>query len=229
MSPQFKYFSTFTMFRVLLLALVASAAAFAPGRLARTKTTVEMSTKTTIYSTSVFDNAVKSFAETYPQAYNRGWGPTALAERWNGRHAMFGWVALIATAYAKGHGLFPEGDVALSVKDWGTLAYIYGGSITNERAIVIVGHLHCLLMSVCATVAPLSSQTKLYYDAGDVKEVAAGLIPKAVPGFNAGAELMNGRMAMLGLVALISVSTIYQIPILDVMYVLLSSSIYIPC
>ena len=52
-----------------------------------------------------------------PQAaYNRGWGPTTKAERWNGRHAMFGWIALLATGYAKGHGLIPNGDVPLDLK-----------------------------------------------------------------------------------------------------------------
>ena len=33
-------------------------------------------------SMSVFDNAVKDWADTYPSAYNAGWGPTTLAERW---------------------------------------------------------------------------------------------------------------------------------------------------
>lgn len=156
------------------------------------------------------------FEKSYPQAYARGWGPTPLAERWNGRHAMFGWVALIATAYAKGHNLFPDGDLALNVKDWGTLAYVYGGSITNERAIIIVGHLHCLFVSVCAAVAPLSTQQKLYYQPGDDKEEPAGLIIKPVPGINADNELMHGRFAMIGLIALCATSAIYQMPILDV-------------
>lgn len=201
------------MFRAIIIALVASSAvAFAPARIARQNT----ASKINMFSPSVFENAVKGFAETYPQAYNRGWGPTPLAERWNGRHAMFGWVALIATAYAKGHNLFPEGDVSLNVNDWGTLAYIYGGSITNERAIILIGHLHCLFVSLCATIAPLSTQQKLYYEPGSVKEAAAGLIPKANVGITESAELINGRMAMLGLVALVGVSTVYQMPILDV-------------
>jgi hypothetical protein len=58
-----------------------------------------------------------------------------------GRHAMFGWIALLVTGYCKGHGLIPQADLALDLKEWGTLAYLYGGSISNERAIIIVGEL----------------------------------------------------------------------------------------
>lgn len=56
-----------------------------------------------------------------------------------GRHAMFGWIALLVTGYCKGHGLIPQANLALDVKEWGTLAYMYGGTISNERAIIIVG------------------------------------------------------------------------------------------
>lgn len=52
----------------------------------------------------------------FQAAYNRGWGPTTKAERWNGRHAMFGWIALLVTGYAKGHGLIPNPDTALDLK-----------------------------------------------------------------------------------------------------------------
>lgn len=124
----------------------------------------------------LFVNAVKEWKEAYPVAYNAGWGPTTKAERWNGRHAMFGWVALIATGYAKSHGLIPNPDTVLDMKDWGTLAYIYGGSITNERAIIMVGHLHLLMFSVCAAIAPLSFQDRLYLTKGEEHEPAAGLI-----------------------------------------------------
>ena len=195
---------------IVICALLASVAAFAPSRIAQ-KNAVKLN-----LNPKVFEDATKQFQAEYPAAYNKGWGPTTKAERWNGRHAMFGWVALIATAYFKGHGLIPNGELALDLKDWGTLAYIYGGSISNERAIIIVGHLHLLLFSVCAAVAPLSGQDKLYLEDGEAPEPAAGLIPKAAPGLTLGAELLNGRLAMLGLTALVVVSTVYQIPVLDV-------------
>lgn len=201
------------MFRsILIAALIASVAAFAPTRMARTNTV----TSVKMFAPSLFENAVKEFAKSYPAAYAKGWGPTPKAEVWNGRHAMFGWIALLFTGYAKSHGMIPNGDVALDLKEWGTLAYVYGGSISNERAIAIVGHLHLLFFSVCAAVAPLAKQDKLYYEPGEKVEVGAGLIPKASPGLTASAELLNGRIAMLGITALMIVSTVYQIPILDV-------------
>ena len=112
-------------------AILACTSAFAPTRAIRARSSA--------VSMSVFDKAVKDWATEYPAAYNVGWGPTTKAERWNGRHAMFGWVALLVTGYCKGHGLIPNPDTLLDLKEWGTLAYLYGGSISNERAIIIVG------------------------------------------------------------------------------------------
>jgi hypothetical protein len=62
-----------------------------------------------------------------------GWGVTTKAERWNGRHAMFGWFAIILTGYAKSHGLIPNPEVALDLKQWGTLSILAGPqTISNE-------------------------------------------------------------------------------------------------
>jgi hypothetical protein len=165
--------------------------------------------------TTVFEKKTQEWAERYPVLYKYGWGPTAKAERWNGRHAMFGWAALIATAYCKGHGLIPDGDVALDVKTWGPLAYTYGGSISNERAIIIVGHLHLLLFSVFAAVAPLSNQDKLYLEDGEEMEKPAGVFIKATPGLTAGAELLNGRLAMLGITTIVLMSVTSGTSVLD--------------
>ena len=121
----FRFFACF--------ALVASASAFVQSRGAL------RSRAAPIKMVSIFDKAVKEWAAEYPAIYNVGWGPTTKAERWNGRHAMFGWVALLVTGYCKGHGLIPNPETALDLKEWGTLAYLYGGSISNERAIIIVG------------------------------------------------------------------------------------------
>jgi Chlorophyll A-B binding protein len=195
--------------RLFVLAMVlAVAVAFAPSRMA-------VRPQAAAVKMSVFDKAVEDWSKSYPVPFSVGWGPTTKAERWNGRHAMFGWVALIATGYAKSHGLIPSADALLDTKDWGTLAYIYGGSITNERAVIIVGHLHLLLFSVCAAVAPLSYQDKLYLEKGESDEPAAGLIPKIAPGLTKEAELLNGRLAMLGLVVLLITSSVNQTPILD--------------
>ena len=62
------------------------------------------------------DEAVAAWKKEYPSIYAAGWGPTTKAERWNGRHAMFGWIALLATGYAKAHGLIPNPDTLLDTK-----------------------------------------------------------------------------------------------------------------
>lgn len=200
--------------KLFLFAIFCCAvSAFAPSNRLSSKLNVQ--SKSTL-SMSVFDNAVKEWAKTYPAPYSFGWGPTTKAERWNGRHAMFGWVALLVTGYAKGHGLIPNAEQLLDVKEWGTLAYLYGGSISNERAVILIAHLHFLLFSVFGAVAPLSTQDKLWIEDGEEHEPAAGLIPKIVPGLTKEAELLNGRLAMLGIVVLLIVATVNQTPILDV-------------
>ena len=78
-----------------------------------------------------------------------------------------------------------------------------------------MGHLHLLLFSFCAAVAPLSFQDNLYLGKGEEPEAAPGPFVPPVPGLPKPAELPNGRLAMLGLVVLLVTSTVTQTPILD--------------
>ena len=203
----------------LLLAAVPSALAFtAPLRAspmrAASRSTMKMATG------SVFENAVNDFKESFPAFYAKGWGPTTKAERWNGRHAMFGWFAMVFTGYAQAHNLIPDFDTPLDLKEWGTLATLYGTqTITNGRAIILIAHVHALMMSVCAAIAPLSYQDKLFLEDGEADEPAAGLVPAMDTGLTKSAELWNGRVAMLGLVALVVTSVWSETPVLDVINV----------
>lgn len=168
---------------------------------------------------SVFEDAQNQFAAEFPEYAKYGWGPSAKAERWNGRHAMFGWAAIIATGYAKAHNLIPDADQMLDPKVWGTLAYTVGTqSITNERAVILAGHMHALAVSICATVAPLSFQDPLFLDAdnGEKDAPAPGVIPSFVPGLTPEAEIFNGRMAMMGLVVTATIALATGTPFLDV-------------
>lgn len=172
-----------------------------------------------VVGAGVFESAQAEFAKEFPEYSKYGWGPTAKAERWNGRHAMFGWAAIIATGYCQAHNLIPNADQMLDTKVWGTLAYTQGTeSITQERAVILAGHLHALAVSVCATVAPLSFQDKLFLDPDENEkdEPAPGLIPSFVPGLTPEAEIFNGRMAMMGLVVTSTIALTTGTPFLDV-------------
>jgi len=153
---------------------------------------------------SVFTDAQEKFAEDYPQISKYGWGPSTKAERWNGRHAMFGWVVIIATLYAQTHNLIPDPTKTLDLKQWGTLATISGKeTITNERAVILIAHVHALFVSLCSAWLPQPYMDTLLLDAdeGEVDEPAMGVFPsKMTTGVTPEAELMNGRMAMMGLI-----------------------------
>merc|ERR1719379_2977264 len=73
---------------------------------------------------SAFEKGMNQFSADFPWLAKNGFGPSVKAERWNGRHAMFGWFMILATGYAKSHGLFPGAAVALKYNDWGGLAQI---------------------------------------------------------------------------------------------------------
>ncbi|GMH54238.1 hypothetical protein TrST_g8875 [Triparma strigata] len=157
----------------------------------------------------VFEKGMKEWNEEYPQFSKFGWGPSTKAERWNGRHAMFGWVVICATAYAQGHGLIPDADLPLDLKQWGTLATISGKTtLTNERAVVLIANVHALVMSLCATLAPLPFSDQLLLQDGESDEKPYGVIPDFKTGLTLEAEIMNGRMAMMGLITVIAASAI---------------------
>lgn len=135
-----------------MLSLVASTLAFQAPVLQAPRPAVARSSAVTA---TVFDDGMATFKADYPWLAKYGFGPTVKAERWNGRHAMFGWLAIIATGYAKAHGWFPTPDVALKYEDWGALAQMgFGQYISNERAIIMIAHIHALGVSMAAAFGP---------------------------------------------------------------------------
>jgi len=170
----------------------------------------------TAVASSVFDDAVKDWGEEYPQFAKWGWGPSVQAEIWNGRHAMFGWVVMCACAYHQGHGDFPDADKMLNFKEWGTLATISNkDTISNERAIILIANAHAFFVGIAATIAPLPFSDTLLLDPNhpmyewqvERNSKLGGIMPdmKQV-GINPHAELMNGRMAMMGIITCMSYS-----------------------
>lgn len=154
---------------------------------------------------SVFEKAMADFKSDFPQFAKKGWGVTAKAERWNGRHAMAGWLIIWATAYMKGHGMLPDG--ILDPAQWGSLTNLGGYTpISKERAVILIAHVHLLLVSVAATMAPFSFQDKLLLDDGEADEKPAGLIPAFKMGLCKEAELWNGRLAGLGIIVIVMAS-----------------------
>lgn len=174
----------------------------------------------------VFTDAMKDFKDDYPEFAKLGWGATVKAERWNGRHAMFGLLAIVLTGYCKGHGLLPDAT-PLDLAAWGTLARLGDGApITNQRAVILIAHIHVLLVSVAAALAPFTWQDKLLLEDGEADEEPAGLFPPFSPGLTKDAELWNGRVAMLGVCSIVGVALATQTSILDVVNVGLGSILY---
>jgi len=168
---------------------------------------------------TVFDEGMGQFKADYPWLAKYGFGPTVKSERWNGRHAMFGWLAIIATAYAKGHGWFPDPSVALKYNDWGALTQLgFGQYISNERAIIMIAHIHALGVSFAAAFGPQVLGDSLTLLDGEEDEEPYGLFPpfKGQTGLTPAAEMYNGRMAMMGLIAVVSSSLISGKDILEV-------------
>lgn len=177
------------------------------------------------FDPALYDDAIKDFEFQFPQFAKWGWGTSVQAEKWNGRHAMFGWVFICATAYAKGHGLIPDADMPLDFKEWGTLATISGKeTITNERAIILIANAHFFAVSLLATICPLPFSDPLLLDPAHPQYERAmernknpfGYLPALKAGLTEEAEIINGRLAMLGIGALIFATAIEQKPMLDI-------------
>ena len=79
-----------------------------------------------------FEKGMADFKADFPWLSKYGFGPTVKAERWNGRHAMFGWFAILATAVGQKTGFFPDPNTPLLYKDWGALAQT-GAAAGQER------------------------------------------------------------------------------------------------
>jgi len=189
-----------------MLSLVASTLAFQAPVLQAPRAAVSRASAVTA---TVFDDGMSTFKADYPWLAKYGFGPTVKAERWNGRHAMFGWLAIIATGYGKAHGWFPDAAVSLKYEEWGALAQIgFGGYISNERAIIMMAHVHALGVSMAAAFGPQVLGDSLTLLEGEVDEEPYGLFPpfKGQTGLTPAAEMYNGRMAMMGLIAVITAS-----------------------
>lgn len=173
-----------------------------------------------IAAPEVYEDAQAKWAEEFGPLAKYGWGPSVHAEKWNGRHAMFGWFFICCTAYAKGHGLIPDMDVPLDLKEWGTLATISGkGTITNGRAVILIANVHFFAVSLMATICPLPFGDALLLNPDDEPPANAGgygYMPEFKTGLTESAEIINGRLAMLGIISLVIATAIEQKPMLDI-------------
>merc|ERR1719223_2258801 len=158
---------------LLALASLCGASAFAP---VAPKSQVVRST-----ALPVFEEAVSEWEAEYPDFAKFGWGPSVHAEVWNGRHAMFGWVFMCATAYAKGHGLMPT----LCPNEFSDPLLLDPNAPGYDRA--------------------MERNSKPY-----------GILPAFEWGLTPEAEIYNGRMAMMGIITVVTYSFITNTPILDV-------------
>jgi Chlorophyll A-B binding protein len=178
-----------------------------------------------IVAPEYYEEATKKWEGEFAPLAKYGWGPSVHAEKWNGRHAMFGWLFICATAYCKGHGLIPDPDMLLDFKSWGTLATISGSSmITNERAIILIANVHFFAVGLMATICPPGFGDGLLLDPNHPnyeKSMARnakgfGYMPALKFGLTEEAEIINGRLAMVGLISLVMGSAIFDKPMLDI-------------
>jgi len=202
--------------KIVAFLLLGTASAFTPANKASVKPASSVQSTNLGYP-EIYEEAVADWEKQFPQFAKYGWGPSVQAEKWNGRHAMFGWFFICASAYCKGHGLIPEPDMLLDFKEWGTLAVISGKTtITNERAIILIANAHFFALSLMAAFCPLPFSDTLFKDPSDSKVEGYGYLPALKFGLTEEAEILNGRLAMVGLAALLTATAIEQKPMLDI-------------
>lgn len=138
---------------------------------------------------------------------------------------MFGWVFICASAYAKGHGLIPDADTLLSFKEWGTLATISNkDTISMERAVILFANAHFFGVSLMATICPPPFGDSLLLDPNhpnyekmvERNNNPFGYFPALKFGLTEEAEIINGRLAMVGIIALVTATAIFDKPMLDI-------------
>jgi hypothetical protein len=120
--------------------------------------------------------------------------------------------------------------MALDFKEWGTLATISGkNTITNERALILIANAHFFGVSLMATICPYPFGDSLLVDPNHPRyeEMKAindkggyGYLPAFKLGLTEEAEILNGRLAMLGLMALLVTTVVEQKPILGMYFLL---------
>jgi len=92
-------------------------------------------------------------------------------------------VPVRATGVAKSHNWLPEGDIALTYENWGGLAQQGVGTyISNERAIIMIAHIHALAISYAAAFGPRILGDSLTLLDGEKDEVRAMPPPPAARG-----------------------------------------------
>jgi len=179
----------------------------------------QASSRSSAVQATVFEEGMSQFSADFPWLAKNGFGPSVKAERWNGRHAMFGWFMILLSGYMKAHGLFPGADVALTYEKWGALTQLgFNQYISNERACIMIAHIHALAVSAAAAWGPQVLGDSLTLVDGEADEEPYGLFPPLMGqgGLTPAAEMWNGRLAMMGIIALVLTSCASGKDILEV-------------